>query len=55
VKSAERFSQTDTFIEELTYESPNETYRTLEVNGQKSSVQRETLKVYTRAASSGPC
>ena len=44
VKSAERFSQTDTFIEELTYESPNETYRTLEVNGQKSSVQRETLK-----------
>ena len=44
VKSAERFSQTDTFIEELTYESPNETYRTLEVNGQKSSVQREALK-----------
>lgn len=44
VKSAERFSQTDTFIEELTYESPKETYRTLEVNGQKSSVQREALK-----------
>jgi len=44
VKSAERFTQTDTFVEELTYESPNETYRTLEVNGQKSSVQRETLK-----------
>lgn len=44
VKSAERFSQTDTFIEELTYESPKETYRTLEVNGQKSSVQRDALK-----------
>jgi hypothetical protein len=44
VKSAERFSESDTFIEELTYESPKETYRTLEVNGQKSSVQREALK-----------
>jgi hypothetical protein len=44
VKNAERFSQTDTFIEELTYESPKETYRTLEVNGQKSSMQRDALK-----------
>ncbi len=44
VKSAERFSQTDTFIEELTYESPKETYRTLEVNGQKSSMQRDAFK-----------
>jgi hypothetical protein len=44
VKRAERFSETDAFIEELTYESPKETYRTLEVNGQKSSVQREALK-----------
>jgi hypothetical protein len=44
LKNAERFSQTDTFIEELTYESPKETYRTLEVNGQKSSMQRDALK-----------
>jgi hypothetical protein len=44
VKSAERFSQTDTFIEELTYESPKETYRTLEVNGQKSSMQRDAFR-----------
>jgi len=44
VKSPERFSATDTFIEELTYESPKETYRTLEVNGQKSSMQRDALK-----------
>ena len=44
VKNAERFSQTDTFIEEMTYESPEETFRTLEVNGQKSSMQRDALK-----------
>src|ERR1022692_2397420 len=44
VKSAERFSQTDSFIEELTYESPKETYRTLEVNGQKSSMQRDAFR-----------
>jgi hypothetical protein len=44
VKNAERFNQTDTFIEEMSYESPKETYRTLEVNGQKSSMQRDALK-----------
>jgi hypothetical protein len=44
VRNAERFSQTDTFIEEMTYESPRESYRTLEVNGQKSSMQRDALK-----------
>ena len=44
VKNAERFSQTDTFIEEMTYESPKEAYRTLEVNGLKSSMRRDALK-----------
>jgi hypothetical protein len=44
VKNAERFSLADTFIEEMTYESPKETYRTLEVNGQRSSMQRDALK-----------
>jgi hypothetical protein len=44
VKNAERFSQTDTFIEEMTYESPKETFRTLEVNGLKSNMQRDALK-----------
>jgi len=44
VKSAEKFTQTDTFIEELTYESPKETYRMLEVNGVKSSMHRDSLK-----------
>jgi hypothetical protein len=44
IKNAERFSQTDTFVEELTYESPKETYRTLEVNGQKSSLHRDAFK-----------
>ena len=44
VKRAERFTQTDSFIEELTYESPKETYRTLEINGQKSSVRRDAFK-----------
>lgn len=44
VKSAERLVESDTFIEELTYESPKETYRTLEVNGQKSSVRRDAFK-----------
>lgn len=44
VKNAERFSQTDTFIEEMTYESHKETFRTLEVNGLKSNMQRDALK-----------
>ncbi len=44
LRNVEHFSQTDTFIEELTYEKTNETYRTLEVNGQKSSMQRDGLK-----------
>jgi hypothetical protein len=44
VKNAERFSQTDTFIEEMDYESPKESYRTLEVNGLKSSMRRDALK-----------
>ncbi len=44
VKNAERLSQTDSFIEELTYERPKETYRTLEVNGLKSSLSRDAFK-----------
>ena len=44
VKNAERFSQTDSFIEEMTWEKPKETYRTLEMNGIKSSMQRDGLK-----------
>jgi hypothetical protein len=44
VRSSERFREADSFIEELTYESPKETYRTLEVNGQKSSLNRDALK-----------
>lgn len=44
VKNADRFSQTDSFIEEMTYESPKETFRTLEVNGLKSSQQRDAFK-----------
>ncbi len=43
LKNAERFSETDTVIEELTYEKTSETYRTLEVNGRKSSMQRDAL------------
>jgi hypothetical protein len=44
VRNIERFSQTDDFIEEMTYERPKETYRTLEMNGQKSSMHRDSLK-----------
>jgi hypothetical protein len=44
VKGSERFRQTDSFLEEMTYESRRETYRTLEVNGQKSSMRRDALK-----------
>jgi hypothetical protein len=43
VRSAESFHATDSIVEELTYERPNETYRTLEVNGLKSSSPRESI------------
>jgi hypothetical protein len=44
VKSSDRFHEADAFVEELTYESGHETYRTVEVNGQKSTTQRDALK-----------
>jgi hypothetical protein len=44
VKSSDRFHETDAFVEELTYENGKETYRTVEVNGQKSTMQRDALK-----------
>ena len=44
VKSSDRFHEADAFIEELTYESGKETYRTIEVNGQKSTMHRDALK-----------
>jgi hypothetical protein len=44
VKNAERFSETDNFVEEMTWERPKESYRTLEMNGIKSSMQRDGLK-----------
>ena len=44
VRNADRFNQTDSFIEEMTYESPHETFRTLEVNGLKSTALRDSFK-----------
>ena len=44
VKSSDRFHEADAFIEELTYENGKESYRTVEVNGQKSTTQRVALK-----------
>ncbi|HVN03040.1 MAG TPA: hypothetical protein VMT86_01415 [Bryobacteraceae bacterium] len=44
VKGSERFKETDSLIEQLTYEGGKESYRTLEVNGEKSSVGRDELK-----------
>ncbi len=41
--------ETDTFKDELTYEDGNESYRTLEVNGVKSSISiREEKGVHSR-------
>jgi hypothetical protein len=44
VRSPDRFRETDAFVEELTYESGKESYRTLEVNGQTSNLGRAALK-----------
>ena len=44
VKSSDHLHEADAFIEELTYEHGKETYRTIEVNGQKSNTQRDALK-----------
>lgn len=44
VKGKERFRETDSLIEQLTYEGGKESYRTLEVNGEKSSLGRDELK-----------
>lgn len=43
LKNVERFSQTDSFVEEMTYESPKETFRTLEVNGLRSNARRDAF------------
>jgi len=44
LKSSDRFHEADAFVEELTYENGKESYRTIEVNGQKSTMQRDALK-----------
>jgi hypothetical protein len=44
VRNSERFHDADSIVEELTYESPKETYRTVQVNGMKSSMGRDALK-----------
>jgi hypothetical protein len=44
VRSPDQFREGDSLIEELTYENGKESYRTLEVNGQKSGVDREKLE-----------
>jgi len=44
LKSPDAFRQSDEFVEELIYENNRETYRTLEVNGQRSGISREGLK-----------
>jgi hypothetical protein len=43
VKKADQFTEADSVKEELTYENGNETYRTLEINGQKSDTGRGKL------------
>lgn len=43
VRNAERFTESDSVKEELTYENGTETYRMLEINGQKSSTDRGKL------------
>ena len=44
LRNADKFREADAIIEELTYENSKEIYRTLEVNGQKSSLRRDALK-----------
>ena len=44
VRSPDQFREGDSLIEELTYENGKESYRTLEVNGQKSATNREKLE-----------
>ena len=44
VRGSERFREADSIIEELTYEGGKETYKTMEVNGEKSSMRRDALK-----------
>ena len=44
LKAPNSFKQSDAFVEQLTYENNKESYRTLEVNGQKSDTSRAALK-----------
>jgi hypothetical protein len=44
VKGTERFRQADSLTEEFTYEGGKETYRTLAVNGQKSTIHRDAMQ-----------
>lgn len=44
VKGSERFREADSIIEELTYESGKESYRTIALNGAKSSLRRDAMK-----------
>lgn len=44
VKTPDKFREADSYIEELTYENTKETYRTIDVNGQKSALGRDELK-----------
>jgi hypothetical protein len=44
VRGFDRFRQADSIIEEFTYEGNKESFRTLEINGQKSTAHRDTLQ-----------
>jgi hypothetical protein len=44
VRNAGQFKELDSIVEELTYESGKESYRTREVNGLKSNTNRERLQ-----------
>ena len=49
IKTPDRFRETDTFKDELVYENGQENYRTVEVNGAKSSVSiREQKGIHSR-------
>lgn len=44
LKAPAAFKQSDSVVEELTYENSKESYRTVEINGQKSEASRAELK-----------
>ncbi|HTQ55985.1 MAG TPA: hypothetical protein VMI94_16065 [Bryobacteraceae bacterium] len=44
VRGFDRFRESDSIIEEFTYEGNKETFQTLEVNGQKSTARRDDMQ-----------